>query len=385
MLALRFRLTATAPASLMIVTLLTAGCASAPQKPAAPPAPPPAPAAKPLPPAPVPAAQPIQIKPTAPKHYVVKKGDTLWDIAKRFLNTPWNWPEIWYDNPHIKNPHWIYPGDVLTLYYVNGQPRISVTGGPRVSSIKTVVLKPSVEYQKLPKTEHPIPIQTITPFLVHPRVVPVDIFDKAPHIVAAADSRILYDSGNRVYVRGLKSDAKQNWYSVYRPGGVLKDPKTGEVIGHQVLYLGDIHILKRGRIATGILEHTREEVTAGDRLLPLVRKHYNYTFMPTAPKTTINAQVIALFNSISMVGQYQVVVLDTGTRDGLRRGDVLAVDQYGRMIVDRYATRQESRDVRLPNQKVGLVMVFRTFKRISYALVMSATDPIMVGDLVHNP
>ncbi|AOU99445.1 hypothetical protein BI364_00675 [Acidihalobacter yilgarnensis] len=330
-------------------------------------------------------ATPIQIKPTAPTRYVVKKGDTLWDIAKHYLNSPWNWPEIWYDNPHIKNPHWIYPGDVLTLYYVNGKPRVMITGGPRTSGLPTVVLKPTVEYQSLPKTEHPIPIQTITPFLVHPRVVPVEVFDKAPHIIAAADRRILYDTGNHVYVRGLPSDAKESWYSVYRPGGALKDPKTGEIIGHQVIYLGDIHITHRGKVSTGVLEHTREEIAAGDRLLPMVRKHYDYTFMPHAPKSGIHAQVIALFNSISMVGQYQVVVIDSGTRDGLTRGDVLAVDQHGRVITDHFATRQESRTVELPNQHIGLVMVFKTFERISYALVMSATKPIMVGSLVHNP
>ncbi|OBS08276.1 LysM peptidoglycan-binding domain-containing protein [Acidihalobacter prosperus] len=343
------------------------------------------PAATPLPPEKPPAATPVKIKPTAPKRYVVKKGDTLWDIAEHFLHSPWNWPEIWYDNPHIKNPHWIYPGDVLTLYYVNGKPRISITGGPRVSGLPTVILKPSVEYQALPRTEHPIPIQTITPFLVHPRVVPVELFDKAPHIVAAADRRILYSSDNRVYVRGLPADAKQSWYSVYRPGPPLKDPKNGDIIGHEVVYLGDIHIIHRGKIATGVLEHTREEVSAGDRLLPLARKHYDYTFMPRAPKTQIHAQIIALFNSISMVGQYQVVVIDSGTRDGLERGDVLAIDQHGRTINDPYATRQESRQVTLPNEHIGLVMVFRTFKRISYALVMSATKPITVGNLAHNP
>lgn len=389
MLALRSHSIAKASASIIIVTLITAGCAtthhSAPGPKATAASQNLASQAKPLPAKAALHAKPIHIKPTAPKRYVVKKGDTLWAIAKRYLNSPWNWPEIWYDNPRIKNPHWIYPGDVLSLYYVNGKPRVTITGGPSITGLPTVVLKPSIKYQSLPKIQHPIPIQTITPFLVYPRVVPVKIFKNAPHIVAGADRRILYQSGDRVYVRGLSTSTHTDWYSVYRSKGPLKDPKTGKIIGHQVIYLGNIHIIHHGKISTGVLKHTQQEITAGDRLLPLVHKHYNYTFMPRAPKKQIHAQIISLFNSISMVGQYQVVVIDSGKQSGLERGAVLAVDQQGRKITDRFATRKESPQVSLPNQQIGLIMVFRTFKRISYALVMSATKPIMVGNLVHNP
>jgi hypothetical protein len=383
--ALRTRSYAIVSASAVIVTLLVAGCASQRQPmPAAPPAPMAAPAqATPAPAPPKPA--PVVIKPTAPTRYVVQKGDTLWDISQRFLYTPWSWPEIWYANPQIKNPHWIYPGDVLTLYYVNGKPRVSVTGGPRVNGTPTVVLKPGVQYEKLPSTEHPIPIQAIRPFLIHPRVVPVEEMLKAPHIVGSSEDRILFGNGDQVYVRGLPDKPKSSVYSLYRPGAVLRSPKTGKVIAHQVTYLGDIRIIHNGSIATGVLENITEEVQPGDRLLPYAKKELDYTFMPQAPKVNVDGQVISLFNAISMVGQYQVIVLDVGNSEGVRKGDVVALEQHGRLISDDHAAPGESRTVRLPNSRSGVAMIFRTFDHISYALVMSSTRPIEIGDVVTNP
>lgn len=362
-----------------IVTLLVSGCAS--QRPPATqttstPAPPKMAPAVTTAPAPA----PVRIKPTAPTRYVVKKGDTLWGIAQRFLYDPWDWPEVWYANPQIKNPHWIYPGDVLTLYYVNGKPRISVTGGPRV-----IVLKPTITYKKLPATEHPIPIQTIRPFLIHPRVVPAEEMIKAPHIVGSSSGELMYGNGAHVYVRGLPAKPAV-LYSLYRPGKALKSPKTGRVIAHQATYVGTIRIIRdQGPIATGVIQSVTEEVLPGDRLLPYDKLPSDYTFMPQAPKVAIHGQVISLFNAISMVGQYQVVVLDLGSKQGVRRGDVVALEQHGGEILDKYASPGESRYVRLPNSRSGLAMIFRTFKNISYALVMSATRPIVVGDVVTNP
>lgn len=388
--ALRTRSHATVSAIAVIVTLLVGGCASVrqPATPTSAPSTAAAPAPKVMPtPAPKPAVKraPVRIKPTAPTRYVVRKGDTLWGIAKHFLYDPWNWPEIWYANPQIQNPHWIYPGDVLTLYYVNGRPRVSVTGGPRVSGEPTVVLKPTIQYQKLPRAEQPIPIQTIQPFLVHPRVVPVEQMRKAPHIVGSSENRLIYGNGDTVYVRGLPAHPKSSVYSLYRSGPVLRSPKTGKVLAHEVIYLGDIRIIRDGRIATGVLENVTEQIQAGDRLLPLAKQHPNYTFMPQAPKVKVHGQIISLFRAVRIVGQYQVVVLDVGSGQGVRKGDVVAVKQKGRVISDRYASPGESRTVRLPNSRSGIAMVFRVFKHVSYALVMSATRPIELGDIVTNP
>ncbi|MEJ2630218.1 MAG: LysM peptidoglycan-binding domain-containing protein [Acidihalobacter sp.] len=382
--ALRTRSHAIVSASAVIVTLLVAGCASQRQPmPEIAPPPAPAPRATPAPAAPKPVR--VEVRPTAPTRYVVQKGDTLWDLSKRFLYNPWSWPEIWYANPQIKNPHWIYPGDVLTLYYVNGQPRVSVTGGPRVTGISTIVLKPGVQYEKLPSAEHPIPIQTIRPFLIHPRVVPVEQMLKAPHVVGSSEDRILFGNGDQVYVRGLPAKPKSSVYSLYRPGAVLRSPKTGRIIAHEVTYLGDIRIIHDGPVATGVLEKVTRAVHPGDRLLPYAKKDLNYTFMPQAPKVKLDGQIISLFNAISMVAQYQVVVLDIGTQQGVRKGDVVALEQHGRLIQDDNASPGESRSVRLPNSRSGVAMVFRAFDHISYALVMSSIRPIEIGDVATNP
>lgn len=368
-------LIATAFASLLIILL--GGCTT--QKP---------PLTKPKPITKVKAAivtfpPPVILKATAPIEYVIQKGDTLWGIAQYFLRNPWAWPEIWYANPQIKNPHWIYPGDILTLYYVNGKPRISVTGGPRIQ--KTVVLKPEIGYQKLPETKTPIPIQTIRPFLIKSRVVSQNKLLTAPHIVGTNSSQILYADGMKVYVRGLPKDSDTSMYSVYRPGKPLKSPQTKRIIAYQAIYLGDIRIVHNGLIATGVLENVTNAVQLGDRLLPYVKQPENYTFLPRAPRKPVYGQVISLFNAIAMVGQYQVIVLDVGTQQGIRRGDVLQIKQRGRLIHDRYATINESPEIRLPNTHTGLAMVFQPYKRISYALIMSATHPIEIGDIITNP
>ncbi len=326
---------------------------------------------------------PVILKATAPTEYVIQKGDTLWGIAQYFLRNPWAWPEIWYANPQIKNPHWIYPGDILTLYYVNGKPRISVTGGPRIR--KTVILKPEIEYQKLPETKTPIPIQTIRPFLIKSRVVSQNELLTAPHIVGTNSSQILYADGMKVYVRGLPKDSDTSMYSVYRPGKPLKSPQTKRIIAYQAIYLGDIRIVHNGSIATGVLENVTDAVQSGDRLLPYVKQPENYTFLPRTPRIPVHGQVISLFNAIALVGQYQVIVLDVGTQQGIRRGDILQIKQRGHLIHDRYATINESPEIRLPNTRTGLAMVFQPYKRISYALIMSATRPIEIGDIITNP
>lgn len=342
----------------------------------------PAPRAQTHPPKPVP-KPPVILKVSTTTKYVVKKGDTLWGIAQHFLKDPWAWPEVWYANPQIKNPHWIFPGDVLTLYYVNGKPRITVTGGPRVE--KTIVLKPHVIYQKLPESEHPIPIQTIRPFLIKTRVVTKDALKNAPHIIGAASNQILFASGMKVYVRGLQKHTGTAMYSVYRKGKALRSPVTGKILAYQATYLGNIRIIKPGKIATGILTKTNQSIVPGDRLLSYIKTPVNYTFLPRAPKKTIHGQVISLFNALAMVGQYQVVVIDLGKKNDLHVGDVVRLEKVGRLINDHFATTGEKKEIQLPNTNEGMAMIFKTYQNISYALILSATRPIEVGDIATNP
>ncbi|MEJ2059875.1 MAG: LysM domain-containing protein [Gammaproteobacteria bacterium] len=376
--------------SLLILTLFVAGCATAPE-PSPPPEPPkvaePAPAPKPAP------VKKVEVKPTAPKTYVVVKGDTLWDISKKFLRDPWYWPEIWQENQQIKNPHLIYPGDVLTLYYVKGVPHIKVTGGPRVSGTAapapspeypTVKLNPEVRSEPLESRESQIPVGAMRQFFIRPRVVSEETLKNAPYIFASADGHLIYGSGNIVYVRGLSSNIKANRFSVFRPGQALRDPKTGELLGYEAIHVGDASLVKRGNPATVVLTTTNREVLKGDRLLP-IEPPQSYNFMPHEPDQKEDGQIISLFDAISMVGRNQIVVLNLGRRNDVNRGAVFAVYQGGRTVRDPLATTAATREVKLPEEKVGVVMVFKVFNKISYALVMESTKPIVEGDAVTNP
>jgi hypothetical protein len=333
-------------------------------------------------PAPVP-ERAVEIKPTAPDQYVVIKGDTLWDIASHFLKDPWYWPEIWHVNSQVTNPHLIYPGDVLTLYYVNGRPFVQVSDGPRVGGGMTK-LSPQVRVEGLDRDDDRLPIEAIQQFITRPRVVSKEELDKAPYVLSAQDDRLIYGSGDRVYVRSLEQLPEGHRYSVFRPGEVLVDPVTNELLGYEAILVADATVVKTGDPSTVLLERSEREALIGDRLLPLNDEQAR-AFFPRAPKHEVNGLVISLFDAISQIGQHQVVVLNVGERNGIEKGHVLAVHQAGRMVHDPYARDGQSKSVILPTEKAGVVMIFRTFEKVSYALVMNATRPMHVGDAVQPP
>ncbi len=370
-------------AGALALGLLLAACAGRQPQPAAPAAPPPStPAptgAATAPPPPPVATGHARLRPDAPTRYVVKKGDTLWDIAARFLRNPWYWPEIWHENPQIRNPHRIYPGDVISLYYVDGRPRLGIT---RPGAYH---LRPSVRTYPLQDKDVGIPIATVRPFLVRPRVVPPEVLQRAPHVLDSQDARLIYGSGDRVYVRGLANAAPGARYSLYRPGAPLRDPDTGELLGYEAVHTADARVLRGGEPATVVLEDAVREVLRGDRLMPLDEGQRGFYFIPHPPPHDPQGRIIALHDALTGAGQYQVVVLNRGERDGLEPGTVLAVRQAGRVVQDPLHGPGQSSEVTLPTERAGLVMVFRAFDRVSYALVMSATRPMGVGDLVTVP
>lgn len=365
------------PVALSILALFVSGCASTPE-----PAPPPEPVATPAP-APAPAPQPkVEIKPTAPQEYVVKKGDTLWDISTKFLKDPWYWPEIWHVNPQIQNPHLIYPGDVITLFYIDGQPYLSVNGGPRVEDLQRDKLEPRVRVEPVQRDDEIVPIQTIHQFIIHPRVVDKETLDNAPYIVDAQDQRMIYGPNERVYVRGLDEDQLARRYSVYRKGDRLLDPQTGELLGYEAIHVGEARLERVDDVvATVRLENTVREALRGDLLMP-IEDNVNRTFIPHAPQNRVDGEIISLFDAISQIGQNQVVVLNLGARDGLEKGHVLAVNQAGRTVRDPFAGGER---ITLPEERAGVLMIFRTFEKVSYGLVMEATRAIHLGDTVSNP
>lgn len=316
------------------------------------------------------------LNPSHPSHYVVKKGDTLWDIAAMFLRDPWRWPDIWYVNPQIENPHLIYPGDELELVYINGKPQLRLNRG-------VVKLSPKIRVTPWDGAIPTVPADAIAPFLTRPYVVGEDELDKAPYVVAFADEHIIGGAGLRAYVRAIEQ-ADQQRFDLIRPGDAYKDAESGEILGYEALYVGDAQLTRVGDPATVLIDSVEREVLVGDRLLPVTEDKAMLDFHPKVPDEMVNGAIIDVLDGVSQIGQYNVVVLDRGAADGLSPGSVLQVDQRGATVRD-LVTEDRRDSVTLPDEEAGLVMVFRTFDRISFALVMHATRAIHVLDKVHNP
>ncbi|MCG6935854.1 MAG: LysM peptidoglycan-binding domain-containing protein [Proteobacteria bacterium] len=371
-----------------ILGVSLAACSSAPEKPA----PAPEPKSEPVkvteptpPPAPEPAPV-VELKPDYPERYVVKKGDTLWGIAERFLKDPWLWPQVWHINPEIRNPHLIYPGEVIALHYVDGKPYLTLEGAGGVAppkGITTVKLSPRVRTQSLDKAIDTIPRSELAPFLYRPGVVTQEDLDKAPYIVSSRDGHLVSGPGNTVYATNVQ-DKTLTVYNVVKTGDVYRDPKTGEVLGYQAVKVADATVTRWGEPVTMVLSNSRAEVLDGNYLLPTEKNKLDFNFFPYPPKTKVNGEIIAAFNALSQIGQYAVVAINRGEREGLKQGHILAIYQRGEKVRDprgEYSTKM----VQLPNERAGLVMVFKVYEKVSYALVMDATRPIHINDEVANP
>ncbi len=365
-------LTALAAAAIVV------GCAGTPQQP-------PAPEAQPEPvAAPVPA--PLVVKPEAPQRYVVVKGDTLWDISSRFLTDPWRWPELWDSNPQIANPHLIYPGDVLILAYRDGRPIIQIHRGGVISTTAPGIpeqrLSPKVRVEGLDRAIPTIPIDAIRPFLSRPRVVTEKELEAAPYIISTADKHLIAGPGHRVYVRGL-ADADMTEYVVVRPGDIYRNPDNPrEIIGYEAIHLGDVQLKEFSGVSTLQITSSTREILNGDRLLPANDSLPDTSFMPRAPKDKVMGKIIAVPGGVSLIGQYQVVAISLGQREGMEPGHVLAIYQSGEMVRDRL---RDNELVKMPDEHAGTLMIFRTFERVSYGLVMKATRTMHVMDMVTNP
>ena len=326
------------------------------------------------------AANDVELNPNYPKEYVVEKGDTLWDISAMFLKKPWYWPDIWQVNPQVANPHLIYPGDKLSLVYRDGRPVLEVTRG-----LKTVKLSPGAREIETDVAVPTIPLAAILPFLTKPQVIGEEAFEAAPYIVATADERLISGAGDKVYVRGTIADQGDD-YSVFRGGKRYFDPQTEELLGYEAIYSGDAKVAQHADPATVMLTNTNREVLLGDRLLAFEEDSYDVNFMPHMIDNGVEGQIISVFDGVSQVGQYQVVVLNRGTREGIEAGHVLAVYKAGDKINDTVMPEElrneENTVVTLPDEYAGQAMVFKTFEKVSYAIVLKATRAIHVFDKV---
>ena len=335
------------------------------------------------------AAKEIRVKASYPRQYTVKKGDTLWGISSLFLRDPWYWPEIWQKNKQIQNPHLIFPGDVLTLVYVNGQPQILLNEAQHrtvqqdSSGLPVKKLSPGIRTKALQASIPSIPGDAIRQFLSNPRVVTREQLDNAPRIIGSDEKHLILGHGDRVYIRG-EIDKERVRFSVFRPGDELRDPDSNDLLGYEAKYSGNVHITNYDDPASGDLTYTHREVLIGDRLLPEDKSKLENLFFPHIPDKEVDAQIISLYDALFGVAQYQIVVINKGERDGMEVGHLLATFTQGEFVRDRL-DKSLSEPVKLPNERSGLVMLFKIFDRVSYGLTLESKRVIHKDDFVHTP
>jgi hypothetical protein len=318
-------------------------------------------------------AKPIELADDAPDRHVVVPGDTLWGIAGKFLKEPYRWPEIWRLNKEqIRNPHWIYPGQVIILDRSGGEPQLRLGSQGKLDP-KVVVTDND---QAIPA----IPQQVIEPFLSEPLVVEAGALDAAPRIIATQEDRVYVGANDRVYATGVKSAA--NAWQIYRPGKALVDPDSKETLGYEAFYLGTARLAREGEPATFSVSKARQEIGRGDRLIPASHPDI-INYVPHAPEAGLRGRIISVYGGLGEGGRYSIVTLSRGARDKVEIGHVLAIYRAGAEVSDRSEGRKEN--FKLPDERYGLVFVFRVFDRVCYALVMSADRPVVTGDVVRTP
>jgi len=362
----------------------------------------------------------------APDRYVVVQGDTLWSIASRYLKNPWKWGELWKMNQEqIRNPHRIYPGDVIVLDQSAAEVRLSLL------KLETVRLSPQVRASPLaPEPVPTIPIADIEPFLSKPLVIAQNQLASAPRIVRPQEGRVALGAGDIAYVQGLPKDQGDYWY-LFRTGAALVDPDTKENLGQEAIFLGEARVAKYANVSTVEIVKSPREIYAGDYLLPAPPEVRLDNYVPHAPEKKIDARIIAAYGGLHEVGGYSIVAISRGRRDGLEVGHVLAIYRnlnaaayqlresalwgrtgliydaknpntryvneplatrdsplYGRVGPAGYQYKDDKTNLPsppLPAERYGLLMIFRVFDRASYALIMNADKQVNVLDIATNP
>ncbi|MEW5787339.1 MAG: LysM peptidoglycan-binding domain-containing protein [Pseudomonadota bacterium] len=347
-------------------------------------------------------ADEVRLQENAPDRHVVVRGDTLWDISAKFLKDPWVWPEVWQLNKEqIKNPHLIYPGDVVLLTMENGKPRLSLESPP----IDVVRLSPQVRGEPLAAKESgipSIPVKAIQAMLTKSGVGDVKDLQNAPRILGSSDARVMFGNGDAVYAS--KGDGTTKEWRVVRLGQALKNPDNPEeVLTYEMLYLGTARTDKQGDPMTVRILRADQEILERDRLLPNQNDEL-IQYAPHAPDKPMEAKVVAALGGPVMAGTYMTLVLNKGRGNGMEPGHVLALFRAGRSVADPKCNRAKKIDfmsggrssasectpgaednATLPDTRVGLAFVYRVFDKVSYALVMSGTEPVSAGDLARNP
>jgi hypothetical protein len=392
-------------------------------------------------------ADELKLNPEHPGEYMVVKGDTLWDISARFLKQPWRWQEIWGVNPQIKNPHLIYPGDVVSLSFKDGKPVLNLERAGQVTAGRNVKLSPTIRSSENIQAIPAIPIDAIQQFLVWPIIYEEDEMDNWPYVVSSYDGHLIASANNIIYIRGLPEDSDIKEYSIYRKGPAYKNVKKDkdeedEVLGYEGIYIGQAVMQRKGDPASAVITSVDREVLVGDRLVPNIDEDMSTEFLPSSTKTKVEGSILSVLTGISQlggvaqIGQYQVVVLNVGANNGIEPGNVFGIFQNNFKVKDSiginkpealektdakrikfeheddnlfdrelsklvntirgtiikfdkkfptFANRKvRSETIALPEEHVGVMMVFRTFKKISYALVMETNGPVHIFDTVRS-
>ncbi|WP_185234153.1 LysM peptidoglycan-binding domain-containing protein [Teredinibacter franksiae] len=321
-------------------------------------------------------AEEPELHETVPATHTVVKGDTLWDIAGSFLKNPWMWPEIWHVNAQISNPHLIYPGDLIRLIYMDGKPRLTLDTSGRVFK-----LSPKARVLSQEEAIETIPLDAINAFLSRSRMVTDDQLEGAPYVLAGMDEHLIVGAGDRLYARGTFEEGSRV-YGVYRRGESFVDPDTGEKLGVLAEDMGTAELMTSERdISTLKVVRSTEEIRAGDRMLRHEERAIESTFYPSAPESEVKGVILAVEKGLHQVGNLDVVVINRGEREGIAPGTVMAIYKRGGKIRDRVT----GESVLLPDERAGVLMVFRVFDKVSLGLVLEAYRGISVSDYVQNP
>ena len=319
----------------------------------------------------------------APDSHLVVRGDTLWDISGKFLQHPWCWPQVWDMNrEQIRNPHWIYPGQIVYFDRINGRLRL----GKPTGDMTTDKVSPRIRNEGLGQAAIPaIPSNVIEPFLSQPLIIEENALQGTPRIVATQEGHVFLGKNDKAYVRGeLKDDTS---FQVFRPGLPLKDPETGKIIGYEAAYLGSVKLVQADK-SGGNSAHVftvvaaKEEMGVGDRLLPVPPAPI-LNYVPHPPEQPVDARIVSIYGGVTHAGQNQIVTINRGQKDGIDIGTVLQLSRSGAVIIDKTEGKKEK--IKLPDSDYGTLFVFRVFNNISYALIMQVSDSVQIGDVAKSP
>ena len=335
---------------------------------------------------------PVVYEQEYPETYIVQEGDTLWDISTVFLRDPWYWPEIWFKNPQVENPHLIYPGDTLAIIYVGGERKVQIlsrgTDGSVLSQtrdgLKIVKVNPRIRSKPIDATIPTIPIDSIRHLIERPLIIDEDTLNKSAYVLTSFDNHLINSINDKLYVRNLDTTDGSGRYQIYRPSRPLYDPITDELLGYEALYVGESKLLLRGDPASVRVTNSDREILRDDRVMPMDNTNFERDFVPRPPKNEVSGEIVALLDAISRTGIYQTIAINLGQRDGLESGNILRIRRVGGIVGDKREEDPRFR-VKLPDESVGMAMIIRSFEKMSYALIMEADIPIKIRDQVQSP